>query len=195
MTAKLYGTWMLRGVLLVAVVAGLIKLTTNGAPSETNAIIKDPARLVGCPAADFRSLANGVYAVVREGLTAAEVKTENLPNAVLIYDRKYSAGDKDQPPKHVALDTSCFVPLVLAGPPDLRRDDRGRALLAVTLAQQHVKTLEDFTRAHLGGAIAIVVDSEIITMHKVRTVIRDGRTQISRCSDDACRILRLKLAK
>ncbi len=184
MIAKLHRTWMLVSLLLVAVAVGLIAYAIKGAPAGR-----------GCPAADSRSLANGVYAVLREGLTPAEVTPENRPNAVLIYDRKYSVADKDQPPKHVALDTSCFVPLVLAGPPDVRKDDRGLTLLTATLAPRHVKTLEDFTRAHLGGAVAIVIDGEIVTLHKVRTVIRDGKTQISRCYDDACRTLRLKLAK
>ena len=141
------------------------------------------------------SLANGVYAVFREGLTREEVQSEKRSHAVLVYDRKYSDADKDQPPKFVALDTSSFVPLVLAGPPDARKDDRGWTLLNVTLARQHVKALEDFTRVHLGGAVAIVIDGEIITMHKVRSVIEDGKARITRCSDDACRTLLVKLAK
>jgi preprotein translocase subunit SecD len=146
-------------------------------------------------ALDSRSLPNGVYAVLREGLTRAEVQSEQRPHMVLVYDRKYSEADKDLPPKYVALDTSSFVPLVLAGPPDARKDDRGRTLLSVTLARQHVKTLENFTQTHLNGVVAIVIDGEIITMHKVRSVINDGKVQITRCSDDACRTLRLKLTK
>jgi hypothetical protein len=83
----------------------------------------------------------------------------------------------------------------LAGPPNAQRDDRGWTSLNVTLAPQHVKALEHFTRAHLDSVVAIVIDGEIITMHKVRTVIEDGKAQITRCSDDACRSLLLKLAK
>jgi hypothetical protein len=113
----------------------------------------------------------------------------------LLYDRKYSESDKNQPPKYVALDTSFFVPLVLAGPPDARKDDRGWTLLSVTLAREQVKSLENFTRAHLGGTVATVVGGEIVTMHKVRTVIQDGRAQITRCQDDACQVLLVKLVK
>ncbi len=193
MIAKLHTNWILKSALIAAVAMGLAGPTINCAPAVRNDVAKAPS--AGCPTADSRSLANGFYAVIREGLTPEEAKTDNQSNAVLIYDRKYSETDKDQPPKHVVLDTSCFVPLVLAGAPDLRKDDRGRALLSVTLAPRQVKTLEDFTRAHLGGAIAIVIDREIITMHKVRTVIQDGKAQITRCTDDACRTLKLKLAK
>lgn len=139
--------------------------------------------------------ANGIYAVLAEGQTPAEVQTVKGRHVVLVYDRKYSEADKDQQPKYVALDSSSFVPLVLAGPPRTEKDDRGWTLLKVTLAPQHVKTLETFTRDHLGGRIAVVIDREIITMHKVRAVIQDGKAQITRCFDDACRSLLLKLAK
>jgi len=136
---KRFRSWLTTAALVATVTAG-----SAGAP---------PA---GRQAADARSLANGVYAVFREGLTRAEVETEKRPHAVLVYDRKYSDADKDQPPKYAALDTSSFVPLVLAGQPDTQKDDRGWTLLNVTLAPQHVKTLEDFTRAHLDGEVAIV---------------------------------------
>jgi hypothetical protein len=151
--------------------------------------------MVGSLAAEPASLANGVYAVLREGAARADVQSEQRPHAVLVYDRKYSEADKDQPPKYVALDTAFFVPLVLDGPPESRKDDRGWTLLSVTLARQHVKTLEEFTRAHLDGTVAVVIGGEIVTMHKVRTVIRDGKAQITRCTDDACRRLYLELTK
>ncbi len=140
-------------------------------------------------------LRNGVYAVLREAPTAAQARVEGAAHRVLVYDRKYSASDQNEPAKYVALDTTSFVPLILAGPPDTKKDDRGWTLLSVTLAREHVKTLADFTRAHLGGSVAIVLDGEIVTMHKVRTVIQGGQCQITRCQDNACDILRAKLAK
>lgn len=147
------------------------------------------------PAGNGGALAKGVYAVLREGLTREEAQPGKVPHAILLYDRKYSESDRNQPPKYVALDTSFFVPLDLAGPPETRKDDRGWTLLNVALAPEHVKTLETFTRAHLGGRIAIVIDGEIVTMHTVRSVIEGGRVQITRCHDDACEVLRMKLAK
>jgi len=158
-------------------------------------IPQQEARAAGCPAADPRVLANGVYAVLREGLTPAEAEAEKQPHVVLVYDRKYSEADKNQPAKYIALDTSCFVPLVLAGPPQTHTDDSGWTLLNITLAREHVKTLADFTRAHLDGLVATVIDGEIITMHKVRSVIEDGNVKVTRCGDDACRALYLKLVR
>jgi len=142
------------------------------------------------------SLTRGVYAVLREGLTREEAQPAGkAPHVTLLYNQKYSEADRKEPPKYVALDTSFFVPLVLAGPPETRKVDRGWTQLNVRLAPEHVKTLEDFTRAHLGGRVAIVIDGEIITMHTVRSVIEGGDVLISRCQDDACQVLRMKLAK
>jgi preprotein translocase subunit SecD len=138
---------------------------------------------------------DGVYAVVREAPTAAQARVQGVGHAVLLYDRKYSDSDQHEPPKYVDIDTSSFVPLILAGPPQMKKDDRGWALLNVTLAREHVKTLETFTRTHLGGRVAIVLDGEIVTMHKVRTGIEGGQVQITRCRDNACQILRAKLAR
>jgi preprotein translocase subunit SecD len=68
-------------------------------------------------------------------------------------------------------------------------------MLMVRLAPERVKALEDFTRAHLGGEVATMVDGNIVTMQTVRSVISDGQAHISRCFGNACEVLRVKLAK
>ena len=176
---KLYKNRVLRSVLLAVAIAG-----STGAQEPRGKTTGDKPG----------PLANGVYAVLREGHTREEVQMEKVPCIILVYDRKYPATDKNEPPRYVALETSSFVPLILAGPPETHKDDRGWTLLNVTLAREHVKTLEEFTRTHLDGTVATVIDGEIITMHKVRTVIQDGKAQITRCTDNACETLRLKLA-
>ncbi len=149
---------------------------------------------IACAGADSAPpLRNGVYAVLKEAPAAEQAQVKGVNHAVLLYDRKYSETDRNQPAKYVAIDTASFVPLVLAGPPDAKTDDRGWTLLSVKLAREHVKTLEDFTRAHLNGTVAIVLGGEIITLHKVRSVITGGDVQITRCYDNACQVLRAKL--
>jgi preprotein translocase subunit SecD len=140
-------------------------------------------------------LAKGVYAILGEGPTREGVRTGSAQEVILVYNQKYSQADKDKPPVYVAIDTSSFVPLILAKPPEATKDTRGWTLLSVTLAPEHAKTLEAFTRVHLGGRVAIVIDGEIVTMHKVRSVIQDGQVQITRCEDDACQVLRRRLVQ
>jgi hypothetical protein len=38
-------------------------------------------------------------------------------------------------------------------------------------------------------------DGEIVTLHKIRTVVTGGKLQITRCTDDACVVIRAKLMK
>jgi hypothetical protein len=101
--------------------------------------------------------------------------------------------DRDLPSRCVVIDPTSFVPLILGAPPESRHADRGWTALNVTLAREHVKTLEDFSRSHPGGQVDIVLDCEIVTIHKVRSVVTDGHFQLTRCLDDACRIVKSKL--
>jgi hypothetical protein len=148
------------------------------------------------PSADRHGpIANGIYAVLREGPTREEVDHEKAPHFAVYYDYKYIDSDPKPAPKYVALDSSSFVPLVLARPPEIKGEYRGHPMLSLAMAPEHVKLLESYTRAHLGGSLAIVIDQEIITISKIRSVIADGEVQISRCTDNACQILRIKLMK
>ena len=193
---KLIRSTQLSIILLAVASASLMSVKVEGSPRDGNkAVLESSTEEAQREDDKSHSLRNGFYAILREGLTPEEVRMDDVPHAVLVYDRQYSELDKNEPPKYVAIDTSFFVPLVMAGSPDTQVDDRGWTLLSVTLAREYVKTLEEFTRVPLNGKIAIVLGGEIITMHKVRTVLRDGRAQITRCSDDACQTSLLKLAQ
>jgi hypothetical protein len=41
----------------------------------------------------------------------------------------------------------------------------------------------------------MVVDGEIVTVHKIRSIITGGKVQITRCTDNACEVIRSKLVK
>jgi len=138
-------------------------------------------------------LSNGLYAVLAESPTREGLAAPTRPHVVLVDDGRFT-GDTS-PPRWLALGTEGFVPLILEGEPHTEPDGRGHALLAVTLARQHKKTLESFTRDHLGGRAAIVLDGEVVTVHKIKTVIDGGRMQITRCEDNACVMLRSKLVE
>ncbi|MGA3245617.1 MAG: hypothetical protein ABSE41_13440 [Bacteroidota bacterium] len=161
--------------------AGLLLLIVAGPASSQKT---SPARIP-----------NGFYAVLIEANSRDEARTDSIPNIVLVYDGKYVDSIQSASPSYVALDTTFFVPLVLEGSPTTNKDGNGRTLLGVTLSRKYIRTLEDFTKAHLGGRVAIVLDGEIITMHKIRSVISEGKIQITRCYDNACEVLLSKLTQ
>ena len=85
--------------------------------------------------------------------------------------------------------------MIIEGKPNKKKDKRGLTLLTVKLQKEHVKALENFTEKYINSQIAIVLDKEIITIHKIRSVIRDGNFQITRCEDNACERIYSKLVK
>ena len=141
-------------------------------------------------------LENGAYSVLREAPTPQDARVEGVPHAVLSYDRrKYSHAPPNEPLTYVAIDRRDYVPLIIEGTPELKPDGQGKSVLTVSLSRKNAERVESFTREHLGGRIAMVVDGEIVTLHKIRSVITGGKVQITRCTDNACEVIRSKLVK
>jgi len=141
-------------------------------------------------------LENGAYAILREAPPPQEAGAKGVSRVVLAYDRrKYSGAPPNEPLTYVAIAPEDHVPLIIEGRPEMKTDGQGKSVLTVSLARKNVQRAEAFTRAHLGGRMAMVVDGEIVTLHKIRSVITDGKVQITRCTDNACEVIRSKLVK
>ena len=121
-------------------------------------------------------LANGVYAV-------EEGKSKEKSIAV----RQYEGKD-------VVLDTANFAPLVVEGKPEVHRGPRG-SWLAVQLAPEAAKRLEDLTRSHMNRPIAVVIGDKILSAPTVRSVIKDGKARVTPCEDESCDTLLRQLSK
>jgi preprotein translocase subunit SecD len=126
--------------------------------------------------AQDRPLANGVYAV-EEG----SAKGKNL------ITRQYEG-------KELVLDTANFAPLVIEGKPQIQRDAR-RSWLSIQLGSEAGKRLEAVTRSQMNRPIAVVVDDKIVSAPTVRSVIRDGKAQVTPCADAGCETLLRQLTK
>ena len=141
-------------------------------------------------------LQNGAYLILRQASTAQDAQLEGRPNVVIAYDRrKYSNAPANQPLEYIAIDPTDYVLLIIDTAPIMTKDGQGKSILSVSLTQQSAERAETFTREHLGAKIAMVVDGEIVTLHKIRSVITGGKLQITRCTDDACEVIRAKLVK
>ncbi len=138
---------------------------------------------------------DGIYAVLREATTSKEAREGDAGCIVLPYDQKYTGAGPSDAIRYVAIDPASFVPMILEGAPEATKAGDGKTILSVTLNKEYVKPLEDFTRKQLNGKIAILLDGEIVTLHKIRAVISEGKFQATRCTDNACEILRAKLTE
>jgi hypothetical protein len=162
-----------------------------GCNSPRNGAVKEPT-VLRKPTTE--NLENGAYLILREAPTPQEARGTDASPVVLAYDRrKYSGAPPSEPLTYVAIDPKEFVPLGIEGRPEMTSDGQGKSVLTVCLARKNAERAEAFTRAHLGGRIAMVVDGEIVTLHKIRAVITGGKVQITRCTDNACEVIRSKL--
>ena len=134
--------------------------------------------------------------MLREATTPQDARVEGVSQVVLAYDRrKYSDAPPNEPLTYVSIDPKDYLPLIIEGTPEVKSDGQGKSVLMVSLARRNAERAEAFSRAHLGGRIAMVVGGEIVTLHKIRSVITGGRVQITRCTDNACEVIRSKLVK
>jgi hypothetical protein len=145
--------------------------------------------------ANAEPIKNGVYAVLGEAPSPEQAPVDGGNSVVLAYDKRYTDAGPDGSVRYVTIDTSSFVPLILEGAPDATKDDGGKTILSITLQKEYAKKLEDFTREHRDGKVAILIGGEIVTLHTIRSVISGGQFQITRCADNACEVLRAKLTK
>ena len=142
---------------------------------------------------DAAAVPSGLYAVVAD---APQVPSKDPARSyqTLRYDPKMADSESTEPVQRVTVETQSFVPLILGAAPEPTKQENGRILVSVALSPKYIKTLADFTRAHLGERVALVLDGEVVSTHKIRTVIEGGRMQITRCDDHACQRILSKLA-
>lgn len=136
-------------------------------------------------------LPDGVYAVLWEADTADAIDNRSEAYCVLQQDGRFSGEQDHGRATFVAVDVRAFVPFVFRTQPKLVALGDGCSSLYLALASRYADALEAFTTKN--DRVAIVIDGSVITRHKVREPIRDGRVRISRCNDDACRVLHAKL--
>lgn len=138
------------------------------------------------------AVSNGMYAVVGEPVDSPRAEVGQNQRQ-LRYDPRMADSQSTDPVQYVTVQTGDFVPLVLATAAEHRKQDDGRILIGVSLAAPYVQKLADFTRTNLGQRVALVLDGEVMSTHKVRTIIDGGRMQITRCDEHSCQRILSKL--
>jgi preprotein translocase subunit SecD len=131
------------------------------------------------------TLSDGVYAVLRDGLQEKEMLPLADGEALVVHRHRYLKTDKDEPPRYVVVRATPDVTLDLAGEPAAVKEDGEVSRILLKLRPGAAAALERLTRERQGRQIAIVLGGEVVTMHKVREVIKGGDVQISSCAPGA----------
>jgi preprotein translocase subunit SecD len=132
---------------------------------------------------------DGVYAVQRESLKEKDVLPLKDGEVLLVHRHRYLKKDQKEPPRFLVVRSAPEVELDLAGEPKVVKEGAEVVRIFVKLQPKAAKALERLTRDHLGREVTIVLGGEVVTMHKVRSVIKGGEAQITSCAPGAANYL------
>jgi len=147
----------------------------------------------GASAEVATDLENGMYLAtgIFDTLVAAETSARGsrIVTDHHIYEPEFERGA----PRYVAIDTTAHVPFILESAPTATDDPSGRTLLSISLDARYKEKLKQFSAQHLGKSVAILVGGELVSVHKIRGVIPEGKLQVTSCGADVCKVLYSKL--
>jgi len=141
-------------------------------PKQTNSLISD-----------------GFYEVMK--LSESSVPKDSLKSGqvAINFDPLFNPGDYTM----VAIDTNDYVPLELETEPTAVPQTESKKLLSITLTAGAAEKIKTFTAQRIMKEAVVVIDGKAITMHKIREAITGPEMQITRCDDNACEYLYVKM--
>jgi len=137
-------------------------------------------------------ISDGFYLILKEGKTKNEVSSIKSDEIILSYINEIDTTQKT--PRYLLVKRAPNVALDLEKQPTLNNNgDSKKTILYLTLAARSAKELKEFSEKNIMRQVAFVIDGTVITVHKIRAAINNGEVQITRCTDNACQVLYLKL--
>ena len=148
---------------------------------------------IGCKQIESnKTFPDGLYLVTKVDTISTELSTLS-PNEKAIFFSKIFDEYNSEEYTRIIIDTTQFVPLELENTPKTEQQTETKKKLLLSLTKNASEKLGIFTSNHVMDRVALVVDGEALTMHKIREAITSGKLQISRCNDNACELLLVKL--
>jgi preprotein translocase subunit SecD len=140
-----------------------------------------------------KKIPSGVYEVLRDSLKENELLPLAAGEVMAVNRYRFLKDGEKESPRYVVIRSAPDVELTLAEEPkaDMDGDDVVRILLK--LQPKAATALERLTTDRAGKQIAIVLDGEIVTMHKIRAAIKGGEVQITSCAEGGAKYLLQKL--
>jgi preprotein translocase subunit SecD len=136
-----------------------------------------------------KKIADGVYAVLREGPKEKDVLPLKDGEALIVDRHPYLKKDDEEPPRVQVVHAAPDVKLDLAGKPKADKDGEEVVRILLKLQSEAAKDLEHLTSERVGKQITIVVGGEVVTTHKIRAAIKDGEIQITCCAPGSAKHL------
>ena len=147
----------------------------------------EPTQEKAPPAA--KTLADGVYLVLRDGSKEKDVLPIKDGETLLVDRHRYLGKSNSEPPRYLVVRSARAVELNLAEGPKTAKEDEGKLRILLKLRPKAAAALESVTREHLNRQLTIVLGGDVVTTHRIRTVIQGGDVQISSCDAGAAEYL------
>lgn len=135
---------------------------------------------------------DGLYPIVNIDTVATQIDTLSSKEIAVYFSELFKDFNSNEYLR-IIIDTSDYVPLELEKAPTTEQQTEAKKKLLLSLTKEASEKLKSFTTNHVMKHVAIVVDGEVLTMHRIKVPITSGQLQITRCNDNACERLNLKL--
>jgi hypothetical protein len=136
-----------------------------------------------------KKLPDGIYAVQRDSLKEKELLPLKQNEELIVNRHRYQKKDDNEPPRFLVVHAVPEVALDLAREPQADKEGDEVVRIFLKLQPKPAAALERLTRDPRVRQVAIVVAGEVVTMHKIRTVIPNGEVQITSCTPGAATYL------
>lgn len=143
-------------------------------------------------------MVDGIYLVHRWTETQSDLFPLQADERYVRYDENkffQLKDDEPEPVKYIGLSKTEFIPFQLTGKPDSIRQPDGRLEIGLEFSPDMKSRLTSFSQKYLGRQVAMVIGGDVITLHKVRSVIKSDGIKISRCTDDGCQLILSKFSE
>jgi len=138
------------------------------------------------------TIPDGLYLIVKIDTLATQVDTLSSKEIAIYFGKLFEDFNSDGYLR-IIIDSTEYVPLELEKAPTTEQQTESKKKLLLSLTKEASEKLKSFTTNHVMNRVAIVVDGEVLTMHKIKVPITSGQLQITRCNDNACERLYVKL--
>jgi hypothetical protein len=137
-------------------------------------------------------LKDGLYLVNRIDTIAGQTSELSVNETDVYFSKMFEEYNTDEFAR-IIIDTTQYVPLELESAPKTEQQTEDKKKLLLSLTKEASLRLESFTTEHLMKMVTLIVGGEALTMHKIKMAITGGQLQITRCNDNACETLFVKL--
>lgn len=137
---------------------------------------------------------DGLYLISKVDTNSNQLSKLSKNETVVFFSKMFEEFN-DGNYQRIIIDTTDYVPLELQKAPTTEQQTENKKKLLLSLTDKSSEKLKSFTTKNVLKHVVIVIDGEVLTMHKIKEPLTSGLLQITRCNDNACEKLFIKLKK